>query len=339
MADDNIEADRWSDQDSAFGGTASLADSTTSITSSIRDSVFNYQFEHGRRYHAFQAGKYIFPNDEQEMERMDIEHHNQKLQMNGHLFLCPLVDEPTDILDLGTGTGIWCIDMADKYPDCQLIGTDLSPVQPSWTPPNCRFEIDDFDKEWTFGSDRFDMIRHAFIVGHVKDYPEFYKRAFNALKPGGSMQIVEIEFQLYCDDGTLAPDSALLKWCSLMYEAFAKIRAVVPTAENYKEWLEDAGYENVHLEIIKRPSNDWPKDPKWKEIGRYCCLNFLEGMEGFTVGPLTRVLGWKPEEVQVLLAQMRSEWLKRKIHAYHKGIVCYGTKPMQPTTGTNGPHW
>ena len=125
MADDNIEADRWSDQDSAFGGTASLADSTTSITSSIRDSVFNYQFEHGRRYHAFQAGKYIFPNDEKEMERMDIEHHNQKLQMNGELFLCPLVDEPTEILDLGTGTGIWCIDMADKYPDCQLIGTDL----------------------------------------------------------------------------------------------------------------------------------------------------------------------------------------------------------------------
>lgn len=112
------------------------------------------------------------------------------------------------------------------------------------------------------------MIRHAFIVGHVGNYPEFYKRAFNALKPGGSMQIVEIEFQLYCDDGTLEPDSALLKWSALMYEAFAKMGAVVPTAEKYKEWLQDAGYENVQLEIIKRPSNDWPKDPKWKEIGR-----------------------------------------------------------------------
>lgn len=78
---------------------------------------------------------------------MDIEHHNQKLQLDGRLHLCPL-DDPKEILDIGTGTGIWCIEMADKYPDCQVLGTDLSPVQPSWVPPNCRFDVDDFEQEW-----------------------------------------------------------------------------------------------------------------------------------------------------------------------------------------------
>jgi hypothetical protein len=82
---------------------------------------------------------------------MDIEHHNQKLQMDGKLHLCPL-DDPKQILDLGTGSGIWCMEMADEYPECQFIGTDLSPVQYAWVrfytfgmethlrrdPPGCR---------------------------------------------------------------------------------------------------------------------------------------------------------------------------------------------------------
>lgn len=50
--------------------------------------------------------------------------------VEGKLFLCPLVEDPKQILELGTGTGIWCIDMADFYPNCEVIGTDLSPVQP-----------------------------------------------------------------------------------------------------------------------------------------------------------------------------------------------------------------
>lgn len=46
----------------------------------------------------------------------------------GRLHLAPL-KEPRKILDLGTGTDIWAICMADQYLD---VGTDLSPVQPQW---------------------------------------------------------------------------------------------------------------------------------------------------------------------------------------------------------------
>lgn len=53
------------------------------------------------------------------------------LLAGGHLHLAPLVS-PMKILDIGTGTGIWAIEMADHYPDSLVIGTDLSPVQPKW---------------------------------------------------------------------------------------------------------------------------------------------------------------------------------------------------------------
>ena len=78
---------------------------------------------------------------------MDVEHHNQLLQLNGKLHMCPL-DKPLEILDIGCGTGIWAMDIADEYPTCQVIGTDLSPIQPTWVPTNCRFEPDDFELEW-----------------------------------------------------------------------------------------------------------------------------------------------------------------------------------------------
>lgn len=29
-------------------------------------------------------------------------------------------------------------DFADEYPEAEVIGTDISPIQPSWVPPNLR---------------------------------------------------------------------------------------------------------------------------------------------------------------------------------------------------------
>ena len=53
------------------------------------------------------------------------------LLCSGYLHLAPLRD-PRRILDVGTGTGIWAIEMAEQYPEAAISGIDLSPVQPSW---------------------------------------------------------------------------------------------------------------------------------------------------------------------------------------------------------------
>lgn len=98
-----MEADEdFDDHDSTFRGSReSLASSDTLLMSSIT----RYELEDGRRYHAYQAGKYLFPNEEQEYNRMDIEHQNQLIQLDGRLHLCP-VEDPQEVLDIGTGTGI-----------------------------------------------------------------------------------------------------------------------------------------------------------------------------------------------------------------------------------------
>jgi len=51
------------------------------------------------------------------------------LLCDGHLHIAPL-DKPAKVLDIGTGTGLWAMEMGDQYPECEITGVDLSPVQP-----------------------------------------------------------------------------------------------------------------------------------------------------------------------------------------------------------------
>jgi SAM-dependent methyltransferase len=120
--DDSSEADSGYDEKSLS-------------TASVRSSIFNYELEYGRSYHAFRAGKYVMPNDEGEQERMDIHYHSIRLVLNDKPITCP-IKIPTSILDVGTGTGIWAMDVADDNPQAHVLGIDLSPIQPTAVPPN-----------------------------------------------------------------------------------------------------------------------------------------------------------------------------------------------------------
>ena len=46
----------------------------SSCTTSVSPSIYDFEYEHGRRYHAYRAGRYPLPNDQLEQQREDIEH-------------------------------------------------------------------------------------------------------------------------------------------------------------------------------------------------------------------------------------------------------------------------
>jgi len=75
----------------------------------------NYM-ENGRWYHGFRRGLYMYPCDEPEKDRMDIYHQFFAVARRGQLHQAPVPTQPNvqpRILDVGCGTGIWAIDMAE----------------------------------------------------------------------------------------------------------------------------------------------------------------------------------------------------------------------------------
>ena len=69
--------------------------------------------------------------------------------MDVEIYLLPLDGEPKRTPNMGIGTGTWTTDIADRFPGSEVIGTDLSPIQPDWMPPNLRFYGDDVEGGWT----------------------------------------------------------------------------------------------------------------------------------------------------------------------------------------------
>lgn len=69
-------------------------------------------------------------------------------QLKNPLFRSPISEKAQNVIDLGTGSGDWALDMADKFPNLTIHGVDLHPPPRSWTAPNCVFEVDDITLDW-----------------------------------------------------------------------------------------------------------------------------------------------------------------------------------------------
>lgn len=129
-----------------------------------------------RRYHAFREGRYPLPNDEGEQYRGDLNSYLFKDVCDGKLFLAPLRPPgPQKVLELGTGTGSWAIDMGERFPDAQVVGVDLSRIQPGFM-PNVDFQVDDVESEWLHPTD-FDFIFLRELSVYLQDPRKLFERA------------------------------------------------------------------------------------------------------------------------------------------------------------------
>ncbi|KAH7140367.1 S-adenosyl-L-methionine-dependent methyltransferase [Dactylonectria estremocensis] len=313
------------DADSALGDDA--AESTASITSSILD----YRTLHGRTYHKDIGGaQYWGTNDDRQNESMDINNHVLTLVLDGASHLAPISKDIKKAVDIGTGTGIWAIDFADEFPRTEVIGTDISPIQPSWVPPNLQFQIDDCTQEWTFEPESLDYVHIRWLVGSIADWPQLFKEAYRCLKPGGYLESHEALSRMDCDDGSITEKSAMHQWGKFFVKGGQKIGRSFTIVEDgvQKKSMEDAGFTDITEHDFKVPIGGWAKDPKLKEIGKYAQATLEQDVEGYVLFMASTVEGWTKEEIEVYISLLRRELRAGKMHPYYVQKAVWAQKPL-----------
>ncbi|PTD08172.1 putative methyltransferase tdiE [Fusarium culmorum] len=254
------------------------------------------EVDNGRRYHAFREGTYLVPNDEEEQDRMDLVHHIYSLILDEKLHLARLIKIPS----------VYSISLRN--------------------PPNCTFEVDDYEDEWVYRKE-FDFIHARELEACVGDEDLLLQRAFQHTRSEGYIELQGVAARFESDDGTIeqAPNAQL--WMKNLIEACAKFGKPVDCADKWGARLKRAGFVDVHEEIRKLPIGAWPKDSKLKELGRYQAIQELKVIDSYTPKLFQHALGWKEQEIQVLMAQVKKELRNPSVHLYLPVYIVWGRKP------------
>ncbi|KAI1137331.1 S-adenosyl-L-methionine-dependent methyltransferase [Hypoxylon sp. FL0543] len=279
--------------------------SSVSRFGSIPSSIYQHAYENGRRYHKFRYGTYPIPNDETEQNREDIKHIAFLELTRGKHFFAPIGDHPRKIIDLGTGTGTWAIEIADMFPGAEVVGCDLSPIQPFWVPSNVRFIVDDIEDEWMHG-DNWDFVHIRQVFPAIQDPPGVCRQSCSHLRPGGWIEVQDFGGSMKCDDDTLPPDSLLSQFLEMTTEALSKRGINWKIGSDMERVLSDAGFVNIQCKRFKCPIGIWPKAKRLRLVGLYTKSAFADLMDALAPR-IFPMLSKSPQQMKEFLAGAHHE--------------------------------
>ncbi|KAK4249928.1 S-adenosyl-L-methionine-dependent methyltransferase [Corynascus novoguineensis] len=296
----------------------------------------DFVIENGRQY----CGDYFLPIDQTEQTRQYVIHQVYLKLFDLELTTVPL-ENPTYILDIGTGIGEWAIGMAEKYPQCEVFGTDIAPIQPTQQVPfNVEFHIENAEEEWIRPANAVDLVHLRNMEGAFSDWSFIYNQAFECIKPGGWIEVIDLE-NYFADKNYLSfyPENSAP---SVLIKAFleAAERAGKPRGAHHlnKDLLAKAGFVDIKdsvydLGIGSRENSNY---------GKFWLFTLITGIEATALRLLTKYLGWDPDDVRELCEEVARETKAvaedpARVEAFVVKLrVVVGRKPMSQEHGTPG---
>ncbi|KAF0387511.1 S-adenosyl-L-methionine-dependent methyltransferase [Gigaspora margarita] len=217
-----------------------LSENTESINS--QSSQTEFRFIDGRRFHNVKEVIYTLPNDDEESDRLRLQHFLIRYiwQSNFSAPIEHILSKPVSkILDVGCGAASWSFDMATTYPSTNIVGLDISPLQPTQIKPkNFTFVKANILEGLPFEDNTFDFVFQRYLVtGYPKEkWPYVINELVRVLKPGGFLELCE--FSYLFDAGPADQLAKLMEERGVDWSAYEK--------------LEEYAQNQVQLENIKK---------------------------------------------------------------------------------------
>lgn len=223
--------------------------------------------------------------------------------------------------------------MAQRYGKSQIFGCDISPIQPAYVWDNVFFSADDFEEDWTdYPENAFDFIHMRYTAFSIKDPAALLRRVMKHLKPGGYVEFQEMTYWPRSDDSTLTDTTpyAFRDFCYYVQMGIAALGLDLHMINRLPQGLRDAGFDDVTEARHKLPIGRWARDRRQRQKGIWFLrMILMEGLSAVAKRPLMHGLGWKAEQVEMFLVDVRKSLNDTSIHAYLPFSVVYGRKPLE----------
>ena len=270
----------------------------------------------GDRQHRADA-PYVLPSDDQEINRLDFQHYMLRHILRGN-YAAPIVN-PRSILDVGSGTGRWAIEMATLFPQTNVLGTDINPSVPENAPgvalpENLAFTPGNILEGLKFPDGSFDFVHMRLLIFAIPEarWPDVVRELVRVTRPGGWVELVETGPQ---QRGGPAMDQ-LVDWIT---QASVK-RGVNPLlGPRVGDFLKMAGMANVTSRAISLPVGAYGG-----RVGRLAETDVF-GVVGGVKGLVTSMGITTPEAYDDAMRQARAD-----LNSYQCALpfyIAYGQRP------------
>ena len=153
----------------------------------------------GREY--LTTAPYFLPKDEEEVNRLDFQHYLFRFALRGN-FAAP-IQTPASILDVGTGTGRWAMEMAALFPLANVVGLDVVPPPADENaslghgldrrPDNYIYIQGNVLDGLPFPDASFDFVHQRLLVAALPEarWPGVVAELLRVTRPGGWVELLE----------------------------------------------------------------------------------------------------------------------------------------------------
>jgi SAM-dependent methyltransferase len=239
------------------------------------------------------------------------------------------------VMDLGCGTGLWMLQMAEKFPNVDYNGYDINFMLPK-TLNQCIQPFIPFDIEtpWNMGWAHWDLIHAQLMLGSICNWEYLFEQVKRHLAPGGWFESVEIDWQPRSDH---YPDSpGLKKWWDEISEVYRMGNKPIKYNQNIVRDLEQFGFRDVKHEVHMIPLCGWnTTNQVLHRVGGWWNIAMSAGatdegcfgLEAMSLRPLVELRHWPVDEVQRLCHNALAEASDVTVRAYNQLHVVTARAP------------
>lgn len=137
------------------------------------------------------------------------------------------------------------------------------------------------------------------------------------LTPGsGHVELVEIDWTPKYDDTARPLKSYFAEWAGELHKAMERAGRDIRIDPNTTDILRELGFVDVEEDRMKLYHSPWCIGGDDEKVGRWFNLTLTHGLEGMSMAPFTRYLGWTPEQVTSYLRKVQNEICLLRHHGY-----------------------